>query len=133
MFYYKDSEKQMKLGKLITELESIEDKTKEVIFDFGYFIPNDFISWRGSYDLLSLTYVPVFEAPERTTVEILLKKAKDSVDKEFYGYKGGEYVMSEYSPIWISNYGHSNSTGLLSVSEKKYNVVLNTFYCEYGS
>ncbi len=50
-------------------------------------------SWRGSYDQLS------FEIVDNITIGEMLKVAEGCIGKIFYGWKGGEYLMDQYSQI----------------------------------
>ena len=128
MLLYDDS-KQMTLGQLVYELDRIEDKTKEVFFDFGYFYPTEFMSWRGSYDLLSLGYTQSNQ--KSLTVGQLLEMAFKVEGQEFEGYKGGSYYYDMSNRIWVAPYGDSGWTGLSGVDERKDRVILETVYVEY--
>lgn len=37
----------------------------------------------------------------------MLENAKSALGATFYGYKGGEYTMHEYTYCWIAEYGTS--------------------------
>ena len=128
MFAYDDS-KQMSLGQLIYELEKIKDKKKRVYFDFGYFTPTEFMSWRGSYDLLSLGYE--MADSKDISVKELLNLAHKVEGKVFEGYKGGSYCYDHSHKIWVAQYGNSGWTGLSGVLDTKYYTILETCYTEY--
>jgi hypothetical protein len=86
----------MYLKELIEFLAECEP-TKEVKLGFGS--PH---SYRGYYQDLA------FEPASNTTVGAMLTAAKDSLGRTFTGYKGGDYTMSEYTDIWLAEWG---STG----------------------
>ncbi len=87
------AESQMTLGKLIKVLEAMPK---------GALVANlcDPRSYRGYYDDLAFDH----EKGKRPAVE-LLKECKKTVGKVLSGYKGGDYVMDESTPIWIAGYG----------------------------
>lgn len=87
------SRTQMTLGKLIDVLEGM-DRTTPV--NLGH--PH---SYRGYYSDLGLT---VCDA----TVQDLLNELRSAMGRTFDGYKGGEYVMHENTPVWVASWG---STG----------------------
>lgn len=57
-------------------------------------------SYRGYYADLS------FEPSSlSTTVETLLEEARSALNTTFEGYKGGEFVMGERTPLWAAPWG----------------------------
>lgn len=120
------SSPQLTLGELISKLEKVEKDSVTVRFDFEYIRPSGIDSWRGSYEELALS----FDLEGSITVKELLVILKDAVGKTFTGYKGGEFLMSKHTPIWVANYGNSGSTGVVDVIDEKYEVILKTDICE---
>jgi hypothetical protein len=136
---------QLSLGKFIEELEGCglkwmsgdEEKDKGVCFDFGSAIPTTLHSWRGSYSELALGYE--FSGYDRNsedhfvekTVNALLKELKEAIGKSFYGWKGGEFVMDENTPVWVSNSGNSSNTGVIGVLDDGFRSIIITQYMEY--
>ena len=123
--------RQLMLIELILGLESIQDKSKDVCFDVAPHIPRLFNSWRGAYEELALGY-----ANEPINVELFLYRARKANGQTYMGYKGGEYTMGRNTPIWVANYGDSESwddkrRGLVGVEEHGGEVVLNTEIMEY--
>lgn len=100
----------MTLGELINTLKSFPKDYLVVIKPYDL-IPQGFTSYRGYYDELALEY----DIEGHCTVEELLKVAKKVVGKELMGYKGGEFVMTNNTPIWISNYGNTSNMLLTKV------------------
>jgi len=135
---------QLTLGELILKLESIvakqADRIKEgqeeatVRYDFEYLFPTCFDSWRGIYAELALNFVDNNYAPLRDVKELkvsdFLQLCKDTVGREFTGYKGGEYIMNRHTPIWVANYGNSGNTALIDVVDDSYIIILITGYRE---
>ena len=100
----------MTLGELIDTLKSFPKDYLVFIKPYDL-IPDGFASYRGYYDQLALNY----DINGSCTVEKLLKLAKQSVKKTFIGYKGGEFVMTKNTPVWISNYGNTSNMLLTKV------------------
>lgn len=117
---------QLSLGQLIHQLKGITDQDAGVMFDFCAFRPTTLDSWRGSYDELALGY-----ADEDITVSQLLARCEEAVGRSYQGYKGGDYIMSEHTPVWVSQYGHSSSTAITCVRDKRWVVVIETRHQEY--
>lgn len=60
------------------------------------------------------------------TTSEFLKMLKETVGKEFTGYKGGEFTMDENTPIWVANYGNSGNTAVIDVIDEDYKIILVT-------
>lgn len=84
----------MYLGELIKFLEACDQSTHVPV---GFGKPH---SYRGYYDELA------FEPVTNTTVGAMLEAAKSALNQTFQGYKGGDYVMDEWTPVWLAQYGH---------------------------
>ena len=113
---------QMTLGQLIVALAKY-DPTETVEFDFACFYPFGIASYRGFYDQLALGYDIKGGAP---LVSDLLSLYRSAVGKVFEGYKGGEYLMTEDTLVWVSNIGESCSTGVTGVLYLNGSVVIQT-------
>jgi hypothetical protein len=139
---------QLTLGELILKLEQIEPiyvdyekktQDKTVHLNFEYAFPTGVSSWRGSYDELALTFdfagYSQFgnpkEKPKPMTLTAFLKLLKETIGKEFTGWKGGEFIMGKTTPVWIANDGNSGNTGVVDVTSDDYSVTLIGGYCEY--
>jgi len=86
----------MTLQELIDTLSSCNPATR-VLLGFGN--PH---SYRGVYDELA------FESVEGTTVGAMLAAAKDALGSTYAGYKGGEYTMTPYTPVWLARQGQGD-------------------------
>jgi hypothetical protein len=104
----------MLLKNLIKELEN-QPQENSISFDFCGAAPNGIDSSRGSYDELALS----FDFGE-TKVSNLLKMCKAAIGTTYHGYKGGEYVMNETTPVWVDNYGIWSSTKITGVHDLGY-------------
>jgi hypothetical protein len=110
------------LGQLIKALSKY-DPAKYIRYDFGPFTPDTLKSYRGYYDQIALGY-----GEESITVGEILKRCKKTVGHIFTGYKGGDYEMTEDTPVWMANWGEYNSTAIIGVMDNGYNVILETAF-----
>ena len=106
----------MTLGGLIEKLSSLK-QDNPITYDFGSLGPTKLKSYRGTYSELALGYE---EDSRSLKVSDLLKICKDAMGKTFEGYKGGDYVMGENTPVWVANYGNSGDTAITDVIEHGY-------------
>ena len=83
---------QVTLGGLIKTLESVDGERKII----GLGGP---ISYRGYY--CDLAFEPTDEV---VTVAKALTLARTCMGRVFTGYKGGDYMMGESTPIWSARY-----------------------------
>jgi hypothetical protein len=89
----KRAETQLTLGRLIATLEAMPSGAQVAnLRDPG--------SYRGYYQ--DLYFEQQFGA--RPASE-LLADCKEAMGKVFIGYKGGEFVMGELTPLWVATYG----------------------------
>jgi len=87
------AETQMTLGYLITALECMP----QYRFIDGIKEPH---SYRGYYSDLAFE-----QAGDKVKVSDALDMCKGAMGKVFKGYKGGDFVMGELTPVWIAEYG----------------------------
>ena len=97
------------LGELIEFIDKLPLLTN-VKFSNGSY-PSSVDSYRGYYSDLAIE-----PSNEKINVEKFLVMLKDSLGKTFEGYKGGDYVMEENTPLWMANYGDCGEA-VVSVSE----------------
>ncbi len=135
---------QLTLGQLISEIEKIGIKKEngedmDIAFDFGSAIPTTLASWRGSYAELALGYrLSGYDAYDQekghfsdVTAEKVLAELKQAVGATYYGWKGGDFLMDENTPVWVANQGNADNTIIIGVLNAGYKMVLLTAYHEY--
>lgn len=86
------------LAQLIDDLSG-RDPNQAVAYGFGK--PH---SYRGYYEDLAFEPVP------NTTVGAMLAAAQDAFGQIYTGYKGGEYTMGSYTPVWLAEHGSTGET-----------------------
>ena len=88
------SKSQLTLGALIAALEAMPPDSQVANL-------RDPDSYRGYYSDI------YFEKNEGTRpAQELLQECKNAMGKVFTGYKGGDFVMGELTPLWIASYGN---------------------------
>lgn len=97
--------KQLTLGELIEKMESLS----------GANVPNLLIggSYRGYYNQF---YFELGEG-EISAIE-LADDCRSVIGNTYEGYKGGEYTMTENTPVWLAEYGRSGLK-IAEVSESR--------------
>ena len=90
----------MVLRELISWLES---QNPDAVVPYGFGEP---MSYRGYYDQVA------FEPVENARIGDMLEHAKSALGATFFGYKGGEYKMQEYTDCWIAEYGSAKADGI---------------------
>ena len=115
------------LGNLIDELGKYPKNWKVLIEPF-HLVPLSFHSYRGYYHDLCLTYSTREESlGEEMSVGKLLDMCNATNGKEFYGYKGGEFLMNRKTPIWVSDNDYSTGMAIAKV-EKLFDGLIK-IYC----
>lgn len=106
------------LGGLIAELERMP-RDADVQFDFCYLRPTKVDSYRGYYDHLALGWSDKSDGDRHwPPVSKVLAELKAAVGATFAGWKGGEYTMSENTPVWVANPGQTGGTGIVGVERE---------------
>lgn len=122
--------KQISLGKLIEIIEKLLGSNKvdgdsSVYFDFADYSPTGLSSWRGIYSELAITY----GYKEVAVVIDFLTQLKQSIDKVFNGWKGGDFKMNKDTPIWVANPGRCHNTGVIGACASEYRgLIIETQY-----
>ena len=87
------AETQMTLGKLIAALEELP---ADMLID-GIHSPH---SYRGYYSDLAFE-----SASDKVTAGKALEMCRGAMGRVFQGYKGGDFMMGEATPVWLAEYG----------------------------
>ncbi len=83
----------MELGQLIKKLKNLDQHR---VLAIGFTCAH---SYRGYYDRLA------FEPMESTSIGSMLTLAESAMGQTFCGYKGGEYLMTQFSEVHLARYG----------------------------
>jgi len=87
------AETQMTLGKLIAALETMPQDAPVANLHNAH-------SYRGYYSDLA------FEPAHGTRpASELLAECRNAMGRVFQGYKGGDFMMGETTPVWVACYG----------------------------
>jgi hypothetical protein len=114
------------LGALIDALKRCH-KEADVQYDFCYLSPTTVESYRGYYNHLALGWTNREAPPYWPTVAQVLAVLEPAVNATFQGYKGGDYRMTRETPLWVANYSHTGSTGIVAIeAEYDHTVVFIT-------
>jgi len=126
-----DKSEQLSLGEMILKLEPIVEKQKQRIaenkteatvqYDFEYLYPTSINSWRGTDEN---GYKPM-------TVTEFLALLRGCVGKGFTGYKGGKFIMTKNTPVWVANFGNSGNTAVIDIIDNNYSVIIITGHREF--
>ena len=108
------------LGELIIFLDSVEERGRggqPVIFGDDYYTyPCDVESYRGYSCDLALTDDGHIDGG--ATVTTLLNALNAALDREFTGYKGGEFTMDHNTPLWRARYGQAPDHAIVGVEQE---------------
>lgn len=111
---------QMTLGKMLRALEGC-DADMPVVFggaDAGS--PSHAHSYRGYYSDLSFE-----RSDSAVTVAEFKKQCSRAVGATYEGYKGGDFVMGDDTPLWCASYG-SCGNAIIDLSTVDGKVILTT-------
>lgn len=107
------SDYHLTLGKAIETLSKFKPEAK-VRFDWNQSFPDNPHSYRGYYSDLALKMgdIPCMVKEFKLMLE-------ESLGKTFEGYKGGDFKMSDSTPLWCAQYGDCGRAimGLFQVDE----------------
>ena len=99
----------LRLGEFIKRLErciSTDEwnNAKIITNKLDVYVSPGFHSYRGDYSEIA---ADCSQTEQICTAGDLLRIAKDSIGKEFEGWKGGLFQMESYTPLWFSERGES--------------------------
>lgn len=87
------AQSQMTLGKMIAALELMPNDAEVANLGKAH-------SYRGYYEDLAFS-----RGAGTRKVSELLDECKSLMGRVLMGYKGGDYMMGELTPVWIADYG----------------------------
>lgn len=104
-----------------------DGKPARVQFDFCGLEPFGVDSYRGFYEDIAIGW-----KPGNFDVEVpgFLSLIECAIGTTFTGWKGGDYVMREDTPVWVANRGECHGTALIAVHDLDYVVYLETAHVE---
>ena len=123
---------QMTWGDLIEALRILpaDVLARPAAFELPWVYPTHFNSYRGYYDQLALGAAHVGNLPltmgKQTTGGEILERARSTVGVTHTGWKGGDYIMGNRTPVWVDNAGECNSVMLVGVRSSVQGAVLLT-------
>ena len=91
---------QMTLGKMLRALEGCDGDMAVVFHGADSGSPGHPHSYRGYYSDLSFETVA-----EPVTVAEFKKQCSKALGTTYEGYKGGDFIMAEDTPLWCASYG----------------------------
>jgi hypothetical protein len=98
----------LSLGQLMAKLDALPHGM-EVMADTGAFIGQEH-SYRGYYD--DLAFEPTSEPSNVGTLRVMISRAYQG---PYQGYKGGDYIYTDDTPLWLAPYG---CTGLAIIDAR---------------
>lgn len=97
----------------------------QVRFDFGNFVPTEGSCYRGSYAEMAINYKPWY----KLTLDDFVKMLCAEVGETHEGWKGGEYTMTEDTPLWAAaTYGDCTGTAIVGLRYVDGVIVIDTRY-----
>ena len=115
---------QLTLGELISILEKCKNESM-VFFDFCETVPTDFHSYRGFYEDLQIGFID-YAKVSIPKVESFRELCQRQVNSIHTGWKGGEYRMTEETPLWVGHSGDATHTFINAVMYDEYKTILRT-------
>lgn len=110
------------LGQLIVNLKNANPHSFVEFDNEEIFPPNSLESYRGYYSDLAFSCVQY----EHITVEELISLCENALNETFEGYKGGDFLMTEKTPLWVSQYGCVSSIAVMGSVENGDKFILLT-------
>ena len=112
------------LGQLIKLFEQVHGDAI-VEFDSGGH-PRNAHSYRGYYSDLAFV-----KSAKQITVKEFESACQKALNKTFEGWKGGDYVMDEKTPLWVSGIGDADSVAITDVLITESYMILKTKIIEF--
>jgi hypothetical protein len=129
---------EMNVGEFLDTLKGIDpdyryrsgDTTaKTVEFDFCWFYPTTFNSWRGDYSVVALGFdgqIGHASGLKTPTVRELVATLVAQIGTTMTGWKGGDYTISRDRLLRVANPGNTGCTVIVGVKDVDYRVIIQT-------
>lgn len=128
-----DNNKNLTISEITTRLSPLNKfpRTAPIVVQFkgGYYYPSELVSYRGDYSELCIT--PDTKNTKTVTVGEFYNQLKNVIGKELTGWKGGEFHMTGWTPVWVDYSGEYNQQAVVNVKLIDGIVVLLTKEMEY--
>ena len=125
---------ELTLGELINAMATAcgsDPAAERVEFDFCGAVPAALGSWRGDYEHLAIGWRPAPTAEDTPTPMAvhLLRQLEAAEMSYFDGWKSGEFLMDESTPVHVDNTAECTRTGIRGVrrDEAGGRVIIETF------
>lgn len=100
------------IGMLVSQLQAFYDEDPDcgIHLEFAWkdsdevFYPGSIFSWRGVYHFASVEPDTYY-----TSLSDFLMRLRGVIGMKLQGYKGGDFVMTENTPLYVDHYGNSSS------------------------
>lgn len=111
----------LNVGELIAELKKHKQSGFLEIDNSPVLLtPSGVDSYRGYYEQLAIEVSVSGSMTVGTLVELLTSR----IGTTMTGYKGGQYPISNDTPVWISNYGECSHSRVTGVRESKHGIAI---------
>lgn len=108
----------MNLGELINQLANFSPSAYVYIDASPVALSvSDAESYRGYYDDLALNVEATRDA-KYSSVSALLELLRGKLGGNIHGYKGGKYLVTSETRVWISNYGEVSDARVTGVKPR---------------
>ena len=108
------------LSDAIAALAEIQDSLP-VRFDWNNQHPYRAMSYRGYYSDLAFDW-----RSTETTVREFLDLCQLALGETYEGYKGGDFVMDDRTPLWASEYGEVSGRAIIAIGSIGDAVIIQT-------
>lgn len=129
---------EMNVGQFLEALKAIkplhhypsgETTEKTIEFDFCWFYPTNFASWRGDYSVVALGFdgqIGHASGLETPTLSALVARLDAQMGTIVEGWKGGDYDVNPRRRLRVANPGNSGCTVIVGVKDVDYRVIIQT-------
>lgn len=108
----------------LIDLLKQEPASNSVVFDFCHRSPTGVGSYRGYYTDLAIGHG---YGVDECTVGQLILMLENAIGKKFTGWKGGEFLMTPTTEVWVANPGEIGSE-IVGLADCSYRTVIETAF-----